>query len=101
MEKLTIEKVINNVVNKSIDYNDYFEYQELAYENGLLFFTSEKAEDIIKEFLNDFTLQEIQDIFTIGLDKLTKVWKRFDYNTIYDRYELHQCELGYIAIPIP
>lgn len=101
MEKLTIEKVINNVVNKSIDYNDYFEYQELAYENGLLFFTSEKAEDIIEEFLEDFTLEEIQQIFTIGLEKLPKVWDRFDKNTLYDRYELHQCELGYIAIPMP
>lgn len=101
MEKLTIEKVINNVVNKSIDYNDYFEYQNLAYENTLQFFVSDKAEDIIEEFLEDFTLEEIQQIFTIGLDKLPKVWNRFDKNTLYDRYELHYCELGYIAIPAP
>ncbi|QSN68425.1 hypothetical protein JTZ62_04535 [Mammaliicoccus sciuri] len=101
MEKLTIEKVINNVVNKSIDYNDYFEYQNLAYENALQFFVSDKAEDIIEEFLEDCTLEEIQQIFTIGLGKLPKVWNRFDKNTLYDRYELHYCELGYIAIPAP
>ncbi|WP_323709383.1 hypothetical protein [Mammaliicoccus sciuri] len=100
MKNLTIEKVINNITNK-VSKKEYMDFKELAHENGLQFFTSDKAENIINEFLEDFTLEEIQKIFTIGLDKLPKVWNRFDKNTLYNGYELHYCELGYIAIPIP
>lgn len=101
--KNKIENIVNNIhINKHIDYNDYYQLQNIAYENALLFFTAEKFEDILKEFLEDFSENEVIQIFNNGLDKLPKVWSRFDKSTLYTTYEMSYCdELGYIAIPLP